>query len=133
MLLSYVATWSLSLQSSFSKMLSVYKVDLNSWDLSTGHSFSIVNSTGSNFILILVSFSLIYVNYICCCDWDKLCLLVVLLKILLIMLSWYPFSFDTCFILAFSRERALLNKRETTISLQIVWWGCCSVVTGQHA
>ena len=53
------------------------------------------------------------------------------LKILLIMLSRYPFFFNTCFILAFSlckpslfviMEYAVLNKEETTLSLQLVWW-----------
>ena len=47
------------------------------------------------------------------------------------MLSRYPFSFNTCLILAFSlcksslfviMEYALLNKEETTLSLQLVWW-----------
>ena len=90
------------------------KVDLILWDLSIPRSFSLVPSTYGKLILILIS------SYcISCCDWDKLWLLVILLNILLIMLSWYPFSFNTCFILTFSlcksslfvvTEYALLNK-----------------------
>ena len=60
------------------------------------------------FMLILVSFPWISVAFHCCCDWDKLWLLVILLKILLIMLFWYPFSFNTCFILAFSVYKSFL-------------------------
>ena len=101
------------------------------WYLSIHHSFSLVPSTYSKFILILISSSLISVACVSCCDWGKLWLLEILLKILLIMLSWYPFSFNTCFILAFSlckssllviMEYALINKEETTLSLQLVWW-----------
>ena len=64
--------------------------------------------------------------WVSCCDWGKLWLFVILLKILLIMLSWHPFSFNNCFILAFSlcksflfviMEYALLNKEETTTFL----------------
>ena len=58
-------------------------------------------STYNKFIFILISSCWISVACICCCDWDKLQLLVILWKILLLTLSWYPFSFKTCFILAF--------------------------------
>ena len=94
------------------------------------HSFSLVPSTYSKFTLSLISSFWISVACICCCDWDKLWLLVILYKILLIMLSWYPFSFSTCFILVFSlvrssliviMEYALLNKEEITLFLQLVW------------
>ena len=92
-------------------------------DLSIRRSFSLVSSTYGKFILILISSSWISAACVCCWNWGKLWLLVILLKILLIMLSWYPFSFNTCFILAFSlcksslfviMEYALLNKEETT-------------------
>ena len=94
-------------------------------------SFSVVPSTYGKFIHILISSSWISVVCVSCCDWSKLWLLVFLLKILIIMLSWYSFAFNTCFILAFSlcksslfvvMEYALLNKEETTLSLQLVWW-----------
>ena len=64
-------------------------------------SFSLVPTTYGKFILILVFCSLISVACVSCCDWDKVLLLVILLKILLIIISWYWFSCNTCFILAF--------------------------------
>ena len=72
------------------------------WDLSIRCSFSLVPSTYGKFILILISSTWIYVAYVSCRDWGKRWLLVTLLKILVIMLSWCPFSFNTCFILEFS-------------------------------
>ena len=122
MLLSSVATRSL--------VFSVEKVDLILWDLSIRHSFSLVPSTYGKFILILISSSWISVACVSCCDRGKLWLLRILLKILLIMLFWYQFSFNTCFILAFSlcksslfviMELAILNKEEATLFLQLVW------------
>ena len=102
-------------------------------------SFSLLRSTYGKFILILVSPTWISLACVCCSDrW----LLVTLLKIFLIMLSRYPFSFNTCFILTFSlcksslfmiMEYALLNKEETTLSLQLVWWWSCSLGIGQYA
>ena len=101
------------------------------WDLNIHCSFSLVLSMYGKFILILISPSWISVACISCCDWGKLCILVILWKILLIMLLWCPFSFNTCCILVFSlcksylfviMEYALLNKEETALSLQLVWW-----------
>ena len=71
--------------------------------------------------------------------------MIVFSNILLIIFSWYPFSFDTCFIQAFSllkssllviMENALLNKEETPLfpySLFNVWdlqYRYCSVCVG---
>ena len=131
MFLCSVATRSLGLQKSLRKVFPVWKFDLILWDLSMRCGFSQVSSTDGRFILILVTSSWIFVAWISFCDCGKLWLLVILLKILLMMLSWYPFSFKTCFILAISlckpylfviMEYALLNKEETTLSLQLVWW-----------
>ena len=58
------------------------------------------------------------------------------------MLSWYPFSFNTYFILALSlyksslfviMEYALLKNEETTHSMQLFGGESCSVVIGQYA
>ena len=93
---------------------------------------------------IPISSSWISVACASCCDWDKLWLLVILWKISLIMLSWYPFFFITCFILAFSLcksylfviiEYALLKKEETTLSLlfcNLFGGESCSVGIGQY-
>ena len=95
------------------------------------HSFSLIPSIYCKFILILISSSWIPADCVWWCDFGKLWLLVILLKILLIMLSWYPFFFKSYFILAFSwynsslfviMEYALLNKEERKLSLQLVWW-----------
>ena len=80
----------------------VLRVDLILWDLGINRSFWLIPSTYSKFILILIFSSWIYVAYVCCCDWDKLWLLAILLKVLLIILSWYPLLFNTSFILASS-------------------------------
>ena len=61
-------------------------------------------------------------------------------QLVLIMLSWYPFSFNTCFILAFSfksslfviMEYALLNHEEATLSLKLVGCDSCSVGIGEY-
>ena len=104
---------------SFGLQSRLRRVYLVLWDLSISHSFSLAPSTYGKYILILISFSWISVDHVCWCGWSKLCLLVILLKILLILLSWYPFSLNTCFTLAFSSvnlsllvkmEYALLNK-----------------------
>ena len=93
-------------------------------DLSRRYNCSLAPSTYSDFKFILISSSWISSACVCCYGWDKLRLLVILLNILLIMLSWYPLSFNTCFILAFSfiksslllkLEYAVLNKE---VSLQ---------------
>ena len=56
-----------------------------------------------------------FVVHVCYFDWDSLLwLLVILLKILLIMLSWYSFSFNTYFILTFSLFHN--NKHKPQIS-----------------
>ena len=131
MFLSSVATRSLGLQRTLRKVFLVQKMDLILWDLSIRRSFSLVSSSYGKFILILISPSWISVACVCFCDWDKQWLLVILLNILLIMLSWWPFSFNTCCILVFSfyksslfvmMECAPLNKEEATLSLQLVWW-----------
>ena len=94
-------------------------------------SFSPIRSTYGKCILILVSFSCISLARVCFCYWGKLWLLVIPLKISPIMLSWYPFCFNTCFILALSlvmssllviMDYALLNKEKTTLFSQLVWW-----------
>ena len=99
------------------------------WDLSIRQSFS--PTVYGKFILILIPFSWISVACVCSCNWDKLWLLVILLKILLLMLACCPFFSNTCLILAFSlvksslfviMEYALLNKDGTTFFLQLVWW-----------
>ena len=69
--------------------------------MSICHSFSLVTSTKGKFILILISSSWISVACVRWCDWDKLWLLVILLRILLIMVPWCRFSFHTCFIIVF--------------------------------
>ena len=84
------------------KGVSVLKVDLILWGLSIRRSFSPVLSTYGKFLLILISSSWISMACVSCCYWGKLWLLVILLKILLILLSWHPFFFNTCFIIAFS-------------------------------
>ena len=67
----------------------------------------------------------------CCCERGELWLLAILLKTLLIMLSWYSFFYNTCFILAFSLCKSslfvlidypLLYNEEATLFLQLVWW-----------
>ena len=125
----FVATRSFCLQRSLHNVLSVKNVDLILWDLSIRYSFPLVPSTYGKVMLILISYSWIYLACICCCY--KLWLIVILFNILLIMFSWHLFCFDTCFILALSflksslfvtMEYALLNKEETTLSLQQVWW-----------
>ena len=74
--------------------------------------------TCSKFITILISSFWIYVACVCCCDWNKLWLLVIFYMILLKIRSWYLISISTCFTLPFSlvvnMEYALLNKEETT-------------------
>ena len=109
---------------------SLCKVAVILWDLSIRHGCSIVLWIYGKFILMNCS-SWISAACVCFCDWDKLRLLIILLKILLKMLFWYPFSFNTCFILAFSlvkssllviTEYALLNKEEIILSLLLVWW-----------
>ena len=91
----------------------------------------ILFATYVKFICILMSCSW-SVACVCCCDWNKLWLLVILLKFLLIIHSWYPFPFSICVIVTFSlvksflfviMEYALLSKEETTLSLQFIWWG----------
>ena len=113
-------------------------------DISIRRSFSLVPSTYAKFILILLFYSGTYVACVCFWDWDKLWLLVILLNILLIFLSWYPFTFSTFFLLAFSLikssfmtiiEYALLNKEDKTLSIQLFWWwelecSYCSVSVG---
>ena len=135
--LSPVDTWSFDLESSLREVLS----ESGSY-LSTSCSFSLVSSTYSKFTLVIISFTWMYVACVCCCDWDKLRLLVFLWKILLIMLLWYPFSFRTWFIPAFSflkssffviMEYAQLNKEETTLSCNLFDGGSCSVGFGQYA
>ena len=78
---------------------------LESWSyfmrLSICRSFLLLTSTYGTFLFILISSSWICVTCVICCDWGKLWLLVNLLKILLVMLSLYPFSFRTYFILPF--------------------------------
>ena len=116
---------SFGLQSSLCKM---YLVLL---DLSMRHSFSLVSSMYGKYILVLTSFSWMSVARVYWCDWCKLWLLVILLQVLLIMLSWYSFSFNTSFTLAFSlvnssllviMDYALLSKKKTKLSLELVWW-----------
>ena len=121
-------------------------MDLILWDLSICCNLSVKPWTYRKYILILISSSWIIVACVCYYDRGKMWLLVILLKILLIMLSWYTFSFNTCFILSFSlyksslfviMEYGLLNKEETVLSLQRVWWWelCCrcwSCVSFQH-
>ena len=55
-------------------------VDLILWDLSIWRSFSQVLSTRVGFILIQICSSWISVACVCCCDWNKLWLLVILLS-----------------------------------------------------
>ena len=110
------------------KVVSLEKVDLILWDLRIGCNFSLVRLTCSKFILILTSSSWISVACVCCFDRDKLWFLIILFKVLLKMLPWYTFSFDTHFDLVFSlvkpfllvvMEYGLLKKEETTLSLQL--------------
>ena len=141
MFLFSAATQFLGLQSSLPRVLWLQKVDVILQNLNLWRSFSLVPSTYGQFILILISFSWISVAYVCCCDWDRLWLLVTLLKILLIMLSRYPFLFSTCFIIPLSwvksfllmiMEHALINKEEKIISFQFIrWWELC-VGIGQY-
>ena len=140
MFLSSVATRSFCLQRILRKVLWVWKVDHVLWGLIIRRSFPLKLSTYGKLILILISFSFwISVACVCCRDWEKLWLLVNLWKNLLIMLLRCPFSFNNCFILAFSlvklflfviMEYALLKKEERKLSL----FGreSCSVVTGQY-
>ena len=109
---------------------SVFSVESGSYFVSICHSFSLVPSTYDIFILILIYYPWISAVWVGCCDCGKLWLLAVLLMILLIMLSRYPFSFNTCFILGFSKYKSslfviieydLLNKEETRLSLQLIW------------
>ena len=111
------------------------------WDMSICSSFLLVPSTYSRFIFITISSSWISVACIWYCDWGQLWLLVILLKILRIRLSWYPFSFNTCFILAFYlyksslyviMEYALLIKEETTFPLNLFGGESCSAGNGQY-
>ena len=82
--------------------------------------------------------------------WD-LCLLLWLrqavivsnsVEDLLLMLSYYPFSFNTCFILAFSlakssllviMEFAVLNKKKQHFPWNLFGGKGCSVGIGQYA
>ena len=83
----------------------------------------------------MISSSRIFVAGVCC--WDKL---IVSNSLLLIILSWHPFSW---FILAFSLnklsllvmlEYAQLSKKQATLFLQLVWcWELCSLAIGQYA
>ena len=106
---------------------SVFSVESGSYFVSIRRSFSLVPSTYGKFTLILIFFFWIFVACVCCCDGGTLWLLIIHWNILLTMLSWYPFSFNTCIILEFSlfkwslvviMEYALLNKEETTLSLE---------------
>ena len=116
----YVATWSSSLQSSLGKCFQCRK-----WILCCKIWVWYIYTRSDLFLMDIVA-------RVCCCNWVKLRLLAILLKILLITLSWYPFSFNICFILAFSlvkpyllmiKEYALLKREETTLSLQLLrWW-----------
>ena len=81
---------------------SVFSVEsgLILWDLSIHRSFSLVPSKRDKFIFILISSSRISATCVCC----KLWLLVILLKILLIMLSWFPFSSYLDVFISFCRK-----------------------------
>ena len=60
--------------------------------------------TGSfinNVVFIFCSNLTVRFTYVWCCDWDKLPLLIIPLKILLIILSWYQLSLSTWFLIVF--------------------------------
>ena len=69
------------------------------WDLSIHRSFLLIPSTCCKFILTLKLCSWVSAACVCYCGFGKLWLLVILWKILLVMLNWYPFPLSTCFIL----------------------------------
>ena len=119
MFLSLLATRSLSLQKSICKVFSVQKVDLILWDLSIRRSFSPVPSTYGRFILILIFCFSISVACVSCYDWGKLWLLVILLRVLLIMLSWCPSRIYVHFKKLFDTvDRILLEKLSPLWSLK---------------
>ena len=60
-----------------------------------------VQSVLGNFILIKIASSWVFMACFCCCDRGKPCILIIISKLLLIALCWYPFSFNICFIPAF--------------------------------
>ena len=69
----------------------------------------------------MISSSWVSVACVCCCDSGKMWFLVILFKILLIMLSWYPFFFNTCSILTIQRSfhySASIKCQETLVPLQ---------------
>ena len=87
------------------------------WDLSIRCSFSLLFQT-LFFILILVFSSWTCVTCVCCCDRDKLRLLVIILKTWLIMLSSSVFFGYAIFI-----ADVLLKKEKTALFLELVlWW-----------
>ena len=90
------------------------------------------SSCWSNFSLSLidkvtiVTYIFVWISVPCvsCCNWEKLWLLVIILKTLPIMLSCYPFSFKTCFISAFSLAKSSLLVIMETASTTIFSKSC---------
>ena len=102
-------------------------MDLTLWDLTLCicNSFSLVTSTYDKFILILFFFFWVSEACVCCCDWQKLWLLVIFSRILLIMFGWVNFIGNN--------RIWSIKKEETTLPLQLAWcwelhcmyWSAC--------
>ena len=128
--------FSLSITFFSSQLKTVFSSQL--WDLCILRRFSLVPWTHGKFILILIFSLWISVACVNCCDWGKLWLLDFANKI---MLSWYPYSFNTCFTLAFSlcksslfviMEYALSNKEEKHFPCSLFGGESCSVGIDQY-